>query len=159
MKTKLLAVAALAALLPATAFAASAGVTRTYAAPTAPIAKTVTVPAGYETVYLSGQLPDIADPAKPGNTEEQSESVFSKIDAILAEHGLTAADVVSMTIYLAADPATGKMDFAGMMNAYKKHYRTETQPNGPSRSTVQVAALVAPAALIEVEVTAVRKPK
>jgi len=50
------------------------------------------------------------------------------------------------------------MDFAGMMRAYLKHYGTPGQPNKPTRSTVQVAALAAPAALLEVEVTAVRKP-
>ena len=58
---------------------------------------------------------------------------------------------------LRSAPAGGAMDFAGMMKAYQRHYGTAAQPNKPSRSTVQVAALVAPGALIEVEVTAAKK--
>ena len=46
----------------------------------------------------------------------------------------------------------------GMMKSYVKHYGTAEQPNKPARSTVQVQALAAPGALLEVEVTAVRPP-
>ena len=47
-----------------------------------------------------------------------------------------------------------KMDFAGMMAAYTQFFGTAAQPNKPSRSTVQVAALVAPGALVEIDVVA-----
>jgi enamine deaminase RidA (YjgF/YER057c/UK114 family) len=139
-------------------------VSRTYGSPQAFIATTTTVPAGTELVFLSGQLPDVADPAAErgtvasyGNTEVQAASTFAKIERILAEGGLTMGDVVSMTVYLVGDPANGgRMDFAGMMRAYGRWFGTAEQPHRPSRSTVQVAGLAGPGFLVEIEVTAAR---
>jgi len=155
-----LAACALAATAPAAAQTAAQTVARTAASPTAPIAQTVTVPAGYETVYLSGVLPDLPKaPDPPGDAEAQAASVFDKIAAVLKGQGLGEGDVVSMTIYMTAAEPGGRMDFAGMMKSYTKHYGTPAQPNKPTRSTVQVAGLAAPGALLEVEVTAVRAPR
>jgi enamine deaminase RidA (YjgF/YER057c/UK114 family) len=50
------------------------------------------------------------------------------------------------------------MDFAGMMVGYKQFFGTPDQPNKPSRSAVQVAALAAPGALVEIEVIAAKSP-
>lgn len=129
----------------------------------AAIAAAVEVPAGNTVVYLSGKLPQLL-PGKTdrtavesyGNTEQQSMSVFAQIEEQLNELGLDSGNVIKMTIFLVADPATGSMDFAGMMNAYRAFYGTQAQPNVPARSTVEVAALANPAALVEVEVIAVR---
>jgi enamine deaminase RidA (YjgF/YER057c/UK114 family) len=44
------------------------------------------------------------------------------------------------------------MDFEGMMAAYSQFFGTKEQPNLPARSTVQVAGLVAPGMLVEIEV-------
>jgi enamine deaminase RidA (YjgF/YER057c/UK114 family) len=116
-------------------------------------------------LYVSGQLPSPQTPAdsaagKPavwGNTQAQAENAFGKIETILKEQGLTMADVVMMRVYMVADPAMGnKLDFAGMNAAYNKHFGTVTQPNKPARSTVQVAALVNPGPLLEIEVQAAR---
>ena len=49
-----------------------------------------------------------------------------------------------------------KLDFAGMNAAYAKFFGTPDQPNKPARTTVQVAALVAAGALVEIEVQAAR---
>lgn len=127
------------------------------------IAAAVEVPATKTVVYLSGKLPQLL-PGKTdrnsvesyGSTEQQSLSVFRQIEEQLNELGLDSGHVVKMTIFLVADPATGAMDFAGLMNAYRTFYGTATQPNVPARSTVEVAALVAPGALVEIEVIAVR---
>ncbi|WP_395945430.1 RidA family protein [Brevundimonas sp.] len=165
MKTALAAlplVAVLASALPAS----SQEVERTYASPQSIIAATSTVPAGSKLVFLSGALPDAADPtaergtiAYYGDTETQTASVLSKIEATLKAQGLGLGDVVSMTVYLVGDPANdGRMDFAGMMRAYGKHFGTTDQPHRPSRSTVQVAALAAPGFLVEIEVTAAKAP-
>lgn len=127
--------------------------------PLAYIATTVAVPAAYETVYLSGVLPEIpTPPAAPGDAEAQAQNVFRKIGSILRAQGLSEADVVSMTIYMWAPEGQG-MDFSGMMRAYARVYGTPEQPNRPARTTVQVARLGVPGALLEVAVTAVRKPK
>jgi enamine deaminase RidA (YjgF/YER057c/UK114 family) len=145
--------------------AAASPIERTYPSPTAFIASTVTVPAGSELIFLSGQLPDVADTTAPagtvaayGDTETQAASTFAKIERLLATRGLTMGDVVSMTVYLTATPGSDRMDFAGMMKAYGKYFGTPEQPNRPSRSTVQVAGLAGPGFLIEVEVTAARTP-
>lgn len=118
-----------------------------------------------DTLYVSGQLPNPTTPADPakgtaavyGDTRAQTDSALRKIEAILKEQGLAMSDVVKMQVFLAGDPAKGNaMDFAGMMASYTQFFGTPTQPNKPARSTVQVAALVAPGALVEIEVIAVR---
>ena len=115
--------------------------------------------------YLSGQLPSPVTPADSakgtpavyGNTQVQSESVFLKIQSALKEQGLGMGDVVMMRVYLGADPAMGgKFDSAGVNAAYSKFFGTPEQPNKPARSTFGVAALVAPGAVIEIEVQAAR---
>jgi enamine deaminase RidA (YjgF/YER057c/UK114 family) len=128
-----------------------------------PISATVEVPPG-AVVYVSGTVPDVANPAAParsveryGDTEAQTRSVLSKIDALLAQRGMTLGDVVMMRVFLAAPPGQPRMDFAGMMRAYRERFGTPEQPNRPARSTMQVAGLVDPGWLVEIEVTAARK--
>ncbi|HTV08491.1 MAG TPA: Rid family hydrolase [Candidatus Aquilonibacter sp.] len=114
-----------------------------------------------DTLYLSGQLASPIDPtaAKPeyGDTERQAFSVLTKIQKLLQEQGLGMKDVVKMTVFLAGDPNKGgKLDFPGLQASYTKFFGTKEQPNKPARSAVQVAALAAPWALLEVEVIAVK---
>lgn len=62
------------------------------------------------------------------------------------------------TIYLVADPAKdGKMDFEGFMKGYTQFFGTKEQPNLPARSAMQVAGLVLPEWLVEIEVVAASK--
>ena len=116
-------------------------------------------------LYVSGQLPTPVTPADRGkgtpavygNTQAQAENTFAKIQDLLREQGLGMGDVVMMRVYMAADPAMdNKLDFAGMNAAYNKFFGTPAQPNKPARSTVQVAALVAAGAFVEIEVQAAR---
>ena len=125
-----------------------------------PIARAVEVPAGSKLVFHSGLTPSPADPkatqSSPqywGSTKTQSLSVLSKLQDSVKSMGLSFADVVKMTVFLAGDPATGgRMDFAGFMEAYSQYFGTKEQPNRPARSTVQVANLVQPGMLVEIEV-------
>ena len=129
-----------------------------------PISAAVTVRGDLDTVYLSGALPTVIDKtaekgsvAAYGNTEAQTISVLDSIKSSLARLGLDMGNVVKMTVFLVADPSKeNKLDFMGMMAAYSKYFGTTEQPNKPARSTVQVAALVAPGALVEIEVIAVK---
>jgi enamine deaminase RidA (YjgF/YER057c/UK114 family) len=115
-------------------------------------------------LYVSGQLPSPVTPADRasgkaavwGNTEQQAENTFQKIQALLKEQGLDMGNVVMMRVFMVADPATSRLEFAGMNAAYNKFFGTPAQPNKPARSTVQVAALVTPGALLEIEVQAAR---
>jgi enamine deaminase RidA (YjgF/YER057c/UK114 family) len=138
---------------------AAGDIARTYAQPNAMYARTLVIPAGYETIRLPGIVPDPISEGVWGDTERQTESALGKIKAQLAEAGAVEADVVAATVYLVAPPGATAMDFAGMNRAYVKHYGSPEQPNRPVRSTVQVAGLVAPGVLVEIEVTAARKPR
>jgi enamine deaminase RidA (YjgF/YER057c/UK114 family) len=125
-----------------------------------PIARAVEVPAGKTIYFHSGMTPAPLDPkATPGtpeywgDTKTQTLSVFARIKESLDKLGLGFGDVVAMTVYLAGDPAKGgRMDFDGMMAAYSQFFGTKEQPNLPARSTVQVAGLVGPGMLVEIEV-------
>jgi enamine deaminase RidA (YjgF/YER057c/UK114 family) len=132
-----------------------------------PISAAVTVPAGFDTVYVSGALPSVANKDAPkgsveayGDMAVQAESALTNIKASLGKLGLGMGDVVKMTVFMTADPTKdNKLDFAGLMTGYTKFFGTTEQPNKPARSAVQVAALVAPGALVEIEVIAVKPHK
>lgn len=134
------------------------------AAEGSPIATSVRVFPGSELVYVSGTVPEVANPAAPagsvarfGDTEAQTRSVLNKIRNALTQHNMSMGDVVMMRVFLTAPPGQQAMDFAGMMRAYREQFGTAEQPNRPARSTMQVAGLVDPGWLVEIEVTAARK--
>jgi enamine deaminase RidA (YjgF/YER057c/UK114 family) len=84
-------------------------------------------------------------------------STFARIKESLDAMKLDFGNVVAMTVYLVGDPAKGgRMDFEGFMAAYTQFFGTKEQPNLPARSTVQVAGLVAPGMLVEIEVQLVK---
>ena len=62
-----------------------------------------------------------------------------------------------MNVFLVGDPRKGGvMDFEGLMQGYLRHFGTDNQNNVPARTTVQVAGLPVPGALVEIEVVAAR---
>ena len=131
-----------------------------------PISASTEVPAGSRIVYISGTVPDPVDPSAPagsvqryGDTATQTRSILRKIRMQLALHGLGLGDVVMMRVFLVAPPGQQRMDFAGMMSAYREYFGTAAQPNRPARSTMQVAGLVDPGWLVEIEVTAASPPQ
>ena len=165
MREKLLTVLACAAcLIPGLA---SAQVTRIKSNPSAIILDAAKVAAGTEMIFLSGQLASPVDPAKPmsevksiedmGDTKTQTISVMNKIKKILEGQGYTMADVIKLTLFVAADPKLGKLDFMGANEGFKTFFGTAETPVTVARSTFQVAALVGPYYLIEVEAIAAKK--
>lgn len=123
-----------------------------------PIATSVTIPAEAKLHYLSGTVPSKNSEGNYGDTQAQTESVLTAIEDNLKSLGLTMGDVVKMQVYLVADPnKANKMDFDGFMKGYKKFFGTEAQPNLPARSAMQVAGLVMPEWLVEIEVVAASK--
>ena len=128
-----------------------------------PIAASTEVPAGSRIVYVSGSVPDAVDPAAPagsaqryGDTAAQTRSVLRKIEAQLKQHDMGLGDIVMMRVFLVAPPGQARMDFAGMMTAYREFFGTAAQPNKPARSTLQAAGLVDPGWLVEIEATAAK---
>jgi enamine deaminase RidA (YjgF/YER057c/UK114 family) len=148
--------------------ASAAGIERFKAPGTAPalILQGVSVPAGSDLLFLSGQLASPIDPKLPmspsvtmeqlGDTKTQTISTLGKIKAALEAHGYKMSDVIKLTVFVAADPKLGKMDFAGMNEGFTQYFGTAENPNTVARSAFQVAALAGPAFLVEIEATAAK---
>ncbi|PYB76429.1 MULTISPECIES: RidA family protein [Pseudomonas] len=132
--------------------------------PNSPILQSATLPPGTALTFVSGILPDPADPKAPkdelranGDTEAQTVAVLRKVEAALAPRGLGLGDVVQLRVYLVGDPQLqGRMDFDGLQRGFRQFFGSERQPLKPTRTTVQVAGLVLPGALIEVEAVAAK---
>ena len=161
--TRFLASIGVAATVLALAPAASAQVTKIQSNPSALILDAADVKAGTDMIFLSGQLaspiaPPVAGAAPDfGDTKTQTISVLNKIKTLLAARGYTMDDLVKLTLFVAADPKLGKMDFAGANDGFKMFFKTAENPSTVARSTFQVAALVAPQFLIEIEAIAAKK--
>jgi 2-iminobutanoate/2-iminopropanoate deaminase len=85
-------------------------------------------------LFASGQIP--LDPKTgelvSGSIETAAERIFDNLEAVLAEAGLSFADVVKTTVYL-----TRTEDFPAMNAVYAKRFGDHR----PARSTVTVAGL------------------
>lgn len=125
--------------------------------PNSPIVQAVTVPPGYTTYYISGTPAGPMPGGKWGDTAQQTGDSLNKLEASLKQLGLTFADVVKATVFLAVDPANGnKINFPAMNAEWSKRFGTAAQPHKPARSTIQVG-LATPGALVEIEMIAVKK--
>ena len=97
-------------------------------------------------LFLSGQLGYLAPgQLAEGGIEAQTNQTFINISKVLEANGATLKDIIKATVFL-----TDKANFAAFNAAYREHF-----PDGayPTRSTV-VCELVAPGALVEIEVVA-----
>jgi enamine deaminase RidA (YjgF/YER057c/UK114 family) len=128
-----------------------------------PISAAVTVHRDADLYFLSGALPPVINKDAPkgsvesyGNMETQTVGALTAIKGTLARLGLGMGDVIKMTVFMTTDPKDSKLDFAGLMAGYTRFFGTAEQPNKPARSAMQVAALVAPGALVEIEVIAAK---
>jgi reactive intermediate/imine deaminase len=83
-----------------------------------------------------------------GGIEEQTRQALENVKASLALAGATMADVAKCTVFL-----TDAANFQSMNKVYREFFPTDP----PARSTVAVAALVLPNALLEVECVAVAR--
>src|SRR5512138_3712438 len=85
-------------------------------------------------LFCAGQIP--LDPATgnlvSGDIRAQTERVLENVKAILADQGLSFANVVKSTVFM-----TNLGDFAAMNEVYARYFTSEF----PARSTIQVAAL------------------
>ena len=127
-----------------------------------PISRAVGVPTGATTWYLSGQMPAVIDPDAPpdsraayGDTYRQTLSTLNRLDGILAGMDLAMRDVVHVHASLVADPELGKMDFDGFNAAWAEFFAGQDSA-WPARMVLQIAGLVHPAWLLELEVIAAK---
>jgi enamine deaminase RidA (YjgF/YER057c/UK114 family) len=100
-------------------------------------------------------------PAVWGDTEEQTMTALTSIQAALKEQGLTMGDLVEMQVFMAPDPLNGgKVDVAGMNRAFAKFFGTPDQPNRPVRAAgMTLIQLGTPNELVEIMTIAVRSKK
>jgi enamine deaminase RidA (YjgF/YER057c/UK114 family) len=161
MQMKKMAMVMLAAAMMSAGAKAQTKVERSYGPPTQKFANSIW--AG-DTLYVAGQMASPVTPADKakgtpaayGDTKAQTMSALATIEKILKAQGLGMGDIVQMDVFLAPDPATGKMDFAGMNEAYSTYFGTADQPNKPVRAAMQVAALATTWGLVEIQVVAVK---
>lgn len=99
-------------------------------------------------VFVSGQLPVDAKTGEfvPGGAAEQARQSLENIKHILTETGLTMADIVKTTVFLA------DMSYFADMNAVYANYFDGAFP---ARSAIAVKALPK-GALVEIECIAAR---
>ncbi|MGQ0671151.1 MAG: RidA family protein [Actinomycetota bacterium] len=102
-------------------------------------------------VFCSGQVG--LDPATtrlvPGGIEAETARALENLTAVLQAAGLSLADVVKTTVFMA-----DLTEFSTMNEMYARYF----PPPHPARATVQVAALPAKAR-VEIEAIAVRGAK
>lgn len=136
-------------------------VERTVSSPAAVISSSATVPADMKLVFISGTVPSPLDPANPddfGDTRTQTLSILTKMKTQLEGMGMTMGDIVKMTVFLVAPTPGGHMDSPAMNEVFKTFFGTPEQPNRPTRSTVQIAALGRPKMFVEIEAIAAKAP-
>ena len=118
-------------------------------APPGPYSHVVRIgPADADLVFISGQIGTDADGSLigPGDIVAQSERAMRNIEAGLAAAGGQLTDIVKLTSYV--------VDFSRLSEL--RALRDRLFPSDPPTSTtVQVAALFSPDALIEVDAMAV----
>jgi 2-iminobutanoate/2-iminopropanoate deaminase len=107
----------------------------------------VEIPAGARLIFCSGQLGVGKDGVPPADVEGQTRLCFAAISAILAEGGMTLADLVRLNAYV-----TAREHMAGYMKV-----RDEMVANPPPASTLMIVqGFTRPEFKVEVEAVAAK---
>jgi len=118
---------------------------------------TILIPAGADTLYLSGSGASPQADGSYGDMEQQTVDTFNKFKATLEEAGWSMSDIVQVRVFgVAGDD--GEFDFAGFNRGYQQFFGTAENPMKPVRSVVEVADLVVDGWLVEIEIRAARIP-
>jgi len=116
-------------------------------APAGPYSHTVSVRAGSELVFLSGQVGMRADGSIPAGFAEQAEVAFENVRECLAAHGDGVEAVVRLGVFVLPG-----QDFQLLRAIREKHLGAHR----PTSATVYVPQLASSALLLEVEAVAVK---
>jgi enamine deaminase RidA (YjgF/YER057c/UK114 family) len=98
-------------------------------------------------LFLAGQVGNRADGSLPESVDDQAVQALENIRLILAAEGAGPQDIVKLTFYVAAKPAS-----LAKLNAKRAAMFAGTAP--PPSTWVQVAGLARPEYLIEIEAVA-----
>ena len=103
------------------------------------------VPPGQRFVFCSGQLGVAADGTVPEDARAQADLCFANIAAILAEAGMTLADIVRINAYV-----TDRAHMKGYMESRDCHVASPP----PASTLMIVSGFTRPEFKVEIEVVA-----
>ena len=115
--------------------------------PVAAYSHVAEVPPGTRLLFLAGQVGNRADGSLPEGVEDQAVQALENIRLILAAQGTGPQDIVKLTFYVAAKPAS-----LAKLNAKRAEMFAGTAP--PPSTWIQVAGLARPEYLVEIEAVA-----
>lgn len=118
---------------------------------------TIEIPPGAETMYLSGSGARQMADGTWGDMEQQTIDTFNRFKETLEAEGWSMSDIVQVRAFAVAGEY-GLLDFDGFNRGYRQFFGTEENPMKPVRSFVQIAGLVVPGWLVEIEIRAARMP-
>jgi 2-iminobutanoate/2-iminopropanoate deaminase len=107
----------------------------------------IEVPPGARWLVVSGQIGMAPDGSTPEDIGGQTENCFRNIAAILADAGMSLADVVKITVFL-----TSEDEIAGFRTARDR----VTGESRPASTLVVVSRLVRPEWRVEIEALAAK---
>lgn len=110
---------------------------------------TVTVPAGAELIYISGQLGVRPDGSTPSSIADQADQAFANIVELLRAQGLEPTSIVKLSTFMVAG-----QDGDAVRAARLKHLGEHR----PASTAVYVSQLVDPKWLVEIDAVAARQP-
>ncbi|MEM1382979.1 MAG: RidA family protein [Pseudomonadota bacterium] len=110
----------------------------------------VAVPPGARLVVCSGQLGIAADGTVPDGAEAQTTLALWNLDAILAEGGMTRADIVRLNAYV-----TDRAHLAGYMTA-RNAFFDGLEP--PGSTLMIVSGFARPEFVVEIEAIGAAPP-
>ena len=116
---------------------------------------TIKVPAGAESLYLSGSGASPLEDGSWGDMEQQVTDTFENFKQTLESQGWSMGDIVQVRAFALSDEF-GYLDFDGFNRGYRKFFGTEENPLKPVRTFVEIQDLVVPGWLVEIEIRAAR---
>ena len=105
----------------------------------------IAVPAGHRLVFVAGQLGIAPDETIPDGSEAQADLCFANIAAILAEDGMTMANVVRLSVYVTAREH---------MQGYRRSRDRQFPGTPPTTTLLMISGLARPEFLVEIEAIA-----
>ena len=107
----------------------------------------VEVPPNARTLYISGQVPVAADGSTPESIEDQVVLAFDNVQTVLAEAGMSLADVVRVNVYLTDE---------AYFPAFRDHRNRLFTGHKAASTAVAIAALAHPQFKVEIEAVAAK---
>ncbi|MSQ51809.1 MAG: RidA family protein [Betaproteobacteria bacterium] len=120
---------------------------KTIPAPSGSYVHGMEVPANARLLFIAGQTPGRMDGSIPTTFEEQIEVVWQRIGAILAEAGMSYADLVKVQTFVT------KPEYLAKTSAVRKRVLGEHRPTA---TLLCITSLATPEYMVEIEAIAAK---